>query len=71
MEEQLGKIRLQSKSGLENQRKASFLLNAVEETIREQQEPLVPISYFGTLVFIQLMNRCLLLKTLPKMMIQL
>ena len=50
MEFALSKIRSQSKSGLENQRRAAYLLNAVEETIKEQKEPLVPISYFGTIM---------------------
>jgi hypothetical protein len=50
MEDIFEKIRNQSNSGLENQRKVAILLKAVEETIIEQQETLVPISYFGSLV---------------------
>ena len=50
MEQALSKIRLQCKSGLENQRKAAFLLKAIEEALLEQKEPLVPISYFGSLM---------------------
>ena len=44
------KIRTQTTSGLENQKQAAVILTAIEETIREQNEQLTPLAYFGALV---------------------
>ncbi|KAJ3299773.1 hypothetical protein HK104_007051 [Borealophlyctis nickersoniae] len=48
----LVKIRTQTNSGLENQKQTAILLTAVEETIREQNEQLTPLAYFGALMTI-------------------
>ncbi|KAI9349427.1 armadillo-type protein [Zopfochytrium polystomum] len=44
------RVRSQVNSGLENQRKAAHLLIAIENTIKQQNEPCVPLSYFGALM---------------------
>ncbi|TPX39827.1 hypothetical protein SeMB42_g06227 [Synchytrium endobioticum] len=44
------KIRPQISSKLDNQRQAALVLRAVEDTIREQNEDLVPLSYFGAMM---------------------
>ncbi|KAI9209400.1 armadillo-type protein [Polychytrium aggregatum] len=46
------KIRSQANSNLENQKQAAFILLAVEETIKEQNERLSPLAYFGALMTI-------------------
>ncbi|KAH6581278.1 hypothetical protein BASA61_009166 [Batrachochytrium salamandrivorans] len=46
------KVRGNSSSGLENQRQVAVLLAAIEQTIQEQNEPLVPWAYFGALMTI-------------------
>ncbi|KAI8916850.1 armadillo-type protein [Entophlyctis helioformis] len=45
-----GRVRTQTSSGLENQRQIAVLLAAVEQTIVEQGEQLVPLAYFGALM---------------------
>ncbi|KAJ3275758.1 hypothetical protein HDV01_007225 [Terramyces sp. JEL0728] len=50
--ELLSKIRTQINSGLENQKKAAVLLTAIEESIQEQGEQLIPMAYFGTIMTI-------------------
>ncbi|KAL2920085.1 pre-rRNA processing protein [Polyrhizophydium stewartii] len=44
------RVRSQTGSGLENQRQVAVLLTAVEQTIVEQGEQLVPLAYFGALM---------------------
>ncbi|TPX37629.1 hypothetical protein SmJEL517_g00697 [Synchytrium microbalum] len=44
------KIRHQTSSKLENQRQAALVLRAVEDTIKEQGEELVPLAYFGAMM---------------------
>ncbi|KAK5671508.1 pre-rRNA processing protein [Batrachochytrium dendrobatidis] len=44
------KVRGHASSGLENQRQVAVLLAAIEQTIQEQNEPLVPLAYFGALM---------------------
>ncbi|KAJ3257993.1 hypothetical protein HK103_004127 [Boothiomyces macroporosus] len=48
----LSKIRSQINSGLENQKSAAVLLTAIEESIQEQGEALIPVAYFGTIMTI-------------------
>ncbi|KAJ1977136.1 pre-rRNA processing protein [Dimargaris xerosporica] len=49
IEAQLGSLRLQAKSGLQNQQQVAATLLAVEETLREQSTDLKPSAYFATL----------------------
>ncbi|KAJ3038514.1 hypothetical protein HK097_003149, partial [Rhizophlyctis rosea] len=51
------KIRTQTSSGLENQKQAAVILTAIEETIREQNEQLTPLAYFGALMTIMEQQR--------------
>ncbi|KAJ3043390.1 hypothetical protein HDV00_005088 [Rhizophlyctis rosea] len=55
--EMFTKIRTQTSSGLENQKQAAVILMAVEETIREQNEALTPLAYFGALMTIMEQQR--------------
>ncbi|KAI9105642.1 armadillo-type protein [Phlyctochytrium arcticum] len=48
----LAKVRAQTTSGLANQRQPALILTAIEETIKEQGEELVPMAYFGALLTI-------------------
>ncbi|KAJ1655291.1 pre-rRNA processing protein [Dispira simplex] len=50
IENQLQRLRLQSKSKLANQQQASATLLAIEETLKEQSAQLTPAAYFGSLV---------------------
>ncbi|KAJ1978850.1 pre-rRNA processing protein [Dimargaris verticillata] len=49
IEAQLGSLRLQANSGLQNQQQVAATLLAVEETLREQSTDLKPSAYFATL----------------------
>ncbi|KAJ1968923.1 pre-rRNA processing protein [Dispira parvispora] len=50
IENQLQRLRLQSKSKLANQQQASATLLAIEETLKEQNAQPTPAAYFGSLV---------------------
>ncbi|CAG8736488.1 7292_t:CDS:1, partial [Racocetra persica] len=50
MEEQFERIRNQVDSKLDNQKQIAATLIAVEETIRDQNSPLIPTAYFAVLL---------------------
>ncbi|KAF0473725.1 putative nucleolar protein [Gigaspora margarita] len=50
MEEQFERIRNQVDSKLDNQKQIAITLIAVEETIRDQNSPLIPTAYFAVLL---------------------
>lgn len=50
MEDQLGRIRSQRNSKLDNQQKPAIILEAVEETLKSQNAQLTPTAYFAALL---------------------